>query len=126
MVRISRDSRTARNLRNSLEFPSVLCRGRPLKHNINRLIIGVNFAQFAEYVGELSEFCLICVHNGNEKFCCKFKRMSTVKLYHICSRKIWIIRMCTVKPYHICSQNIWIICRKASLPSPGEWTWVVA
>ena len=27
--------------------------------------------------------------------------------------------MCTVKPYHICSQKIWIICRKASLPSPG-------
>ena len=69
---------TAWNLRSSLEFLRVLCRGRPLKHNINRLIIGANFAQIAEYVGELSEFCLIClnfakVQNGNEKFCCKFK-----------------------------------------------------
>ena len=28
-------------------------------------------------------------------------------------------QMCTVELYHICSRKTWIICRKASLPSPG-------
>ena len=51
--------RIAWNLRNSLEFLRVLCRGRPLKHNVNRSTIDVNFASFVEYVGEWSEFCLI-------------------------------------------------------------------
>ena len=54
--------RIAQNLHNSLEFLRVLCRRRCLKHNRNRLIIGANFVQFAEYISELSGFCLICLN----------------------------------------------------------------
>ena len=54
--------RTVWNLHNLLEFYRVLCWGRCLKHNTNRLISGANFVQFAEYIGKLRGFCLICLN----------------------------------------------------------------
>ena len=68
--------RIARNLHNALEFLSFLCWGRPLKYNINGLIIGANFASFTGCVGELRGICIIRwnfakVQNGIAKFCLK-------------------------------------------------------
>ena len=65
--------RTARNLRNSLEFCRVLCRGRCLKHDVKC----ANFAEFADCEGELRRICVIrwnlTGEDNFENFVCNLK-----------------------------------------------------